>query len=71
MIILIMILVIIYIYARKHKLSYMTAAKKVFLKVAAIVLSGILVVVLLFTELVQKLLDKVGVEAKRMSSTEK
>ena len=71
MMILIMTLVIIYIYARKHKLSYMKAAKKVFLKAAAVVLSGILVVVILITELLQKLLDKVGAEGKKMASAEK
>lgn len=71
MMVLITILVIIYIYARKHKLSYMTAAKKMFLKASAIVLSGILVIVLLVTELVQKLLDKVGTEAKKIASLEK
>ena len=71
MIILITIAVIIYIYAKNHKLSFWTAAKKMLLKAIAIILSGILVMALVITELVQKLLDKVGDEGKKMASTEK
>ena len=71
MIILITIVVIIYIYAKNHKMGFCTAAKKMLLKAIAIILSGILVMALVITELVQKLLDKVGDEGKKMASTEK
>lgn len=60
--ILILFVSIIIVVIRKYKVSIIKVMKKIFMELAAVILSLILVISLVVTEVTQRLLNKIGKE---------